>query len=290
MNRDHLLGFPPAALVSANCPDDYDDTAIFDYERYPLGFPRDYYIRQRERLDAIYGRKQPLRDFENIPQPNPDGSYTPKHPGRLFAKKVADTAKVEGAMNDMWEQMKKELEKQLVEHAMKHGSCPPDVGLGAVSVFAGAVNPMYADARKAIPLSELVPPGVMVGGTEPAKWLVQGNQFFVNGREVDRKEFERTHGQTKQAEPAQQQKPVPAGALARALHRMNTDPDYRAQMAQRITAVNAKLAQERPSKGDGGIALPELTAGELARFTPCSIPITINTGGFDTGFDFPPNA
>jgi hypothetical protein len=83
--RDHMMGYPPAAEVSAECPNDYDEFAIFDYGPFPCGLPKRVRAEMRAADQKLFEPVQRTRDFENLPHANPDGSYTPKRPGATFA-------------------------------------------------------------------------------------------------------------------------------------------------------------------------------------------------------------
>lgn len=276
MNRDHLLGYPPAGIVSGDCPTDYDDMSVFDHVPFGLGRPQRLYIEQRNRLDAIGRKKQPLRDFEQLPHPNPDGSYTAVRPGSLFGKEAAgyvvDEIRGDGPV------------LQASDYTYSEEA-------GQVEIVDWRSLP----ARQAIPLSALVPPGAMV----MRKMGLQ--TFFVDGREVTEAEYDahmskvgvkecmRFHADGSISAP---QRPVPADMLASALRRMETDPSYRNRMAQRITAINADLAQQGPTKRDGGITLAEGFGSQVPRPSTMSIPFRCHTFSkvYDEGFDFPPNA
>lgn len=315
MTRDHLMGYPAAAAVSADCPDEYDDFPDFDHSDYPLGVPRRVRIDMRKRWDAAGLKTDTLGTFERMPHPNPDGSYTPKRPGTLFGK--APTGSV-------------------LDDFLTKGTSPPGVGLGALQLHATSyeVTEIHADgpvvqsadyayseeagqfeiadwrsvpARMAIPLSALVPAGLMVDSGERLR--IGANGAIRHGEKL-RKAFDQCapgsraqvlignvlqsmQDRAQLAPQPPRQKVVASDALALALHRMNNDPEYRERMAKRITAVNEQLKAQGPSKGDGGIALPELDGIKDARFTACSIPIrieTLNPKRYGPEFDFPPNA
>jgi hypothetical protein len=305
MNRDHMMGYAPAAMVSAECPHYEDEFAIFDYERYPLGTPTRLRTERLARWDAEHAARLHLNDFERFPHPNPDGTFTPVRPGATFAKKAESDGPVTQAADYSYSE----------EHA-------------PVVVADWRALP----AQQAVPLSALVPREVMridARGEMHMTWFADGNHYFVNGREVSREEYLRAQksstppevdvaasirsafDQCKPGGAAQQllgrqlqslqdraqavvdrvKTPMRNDLLAQALQKANEDPSIRERWTKRVKEINADLKQEAQSKGDGGIAMPEIDAGKLARLEAMSIPIRINyVGPYDSGFDFPPNA
>lgn len=76
MKRDHLMGYAPAADVSAQCPTEYDEfDLLYQNEPFPLGLPRRMlYDLQAERAPER-ARRQRLQLFERKVHPLPDGTH-----------------------------------------------------------------------------------------------------------------------------------------------------------------------------------------------------------------------
>lgn len=250
MTRDHLMGYAPSAAVSADCPDAYDECAIWDHTNFPLGRPERVRQAYRECNERLQRKAAPIVEFERKAHANPDGSFTSMSGITYMTRSPRAVPHVDcGVTADN------------IGDAMK-----------ALWYHLGAdKTPPSADRPQAVPLSQLVPPGLMVGGIAESTSPLWRNT-----------------GRATQAEAPPSIASVgvaKGGALSQVLQAMKTDPAFRARMTQRVQALNVELANAPRSKGDGGIALPEIVAGQELRFTAVSIPIQ-----YETGFDFPPNA